>query len=120
MDQKTTIQELKDQIQKFCDDRDWDQFHSPKDLATGIITEASELLEVFRYKTDQQQHEIMSDSQKRQHIAEELSDVTFQLLRFVQKYNFDLSSSFRKKLKEISLKYPVQKAKGSNRKYNEI
>ena len=58
MDNDTSFQELKDKVQKFCEDRDWDQFHSPKELAIGIITESSELLAHFRFKSDEEMEEI--------------------------------------------------------------
>lgn len=119
MDRKTTIQELKNRVQKFCDDRDWGQFHAPKDLSIGIISEASELLEPFRFKTLEQQMEIVSNPRKRKAVGDELADTIFLLLRFAQKYGFDVDEEMKKKIKNNAQRYPVSTSKGSNKKYNE-
>tara|TARA_Y100000031_G_scaffold127432_1_gene145093 strand:+ start:7584 stop:7943 length:360 start_codon:yes stop_codon:yes gene_type:complete len=119
MDETTNILQLKEKIQKFCEDRDWDQFHNPKDLAIGIITEASELLENFRFKSEKEVEEIIK-SEKRKEITEELADIVFFVLRFAQKYNVDLSKELEEKIKKSALKYPIEKAKGSNQKYTEL
>ncbi len=91
MDSKVTILKLKKDVQKFCEDRDWDQYHNPKDLAIGIITEASELIEHFRFKDFNEINDIFSDKNKKEQISEEISDVLFFILRFAQKNNIDLS-----------------------------
>ena len=118
-DSSTTVEELKDKVQKFCEERDWDQFHNPKDLAIGISTEANELLDIFRFKRDEDIREIMSDHGKRQKVGEEVADVLYFILRFAQMNNFDLSEELDNKLGKNSGKYPIEKAKGSNKKYNE-
>ena len=118
-DDSTTVKELKDKVQKFCEDRDWNQFHKPKDLAIGISTEANELLDLFRFKRDNDIKEIMSNPSKRQTVGEELADVLYFLLRFAQMNGFDLSEELGKKLEKNNIKYPVEKARGSNKKYNE-
>ena len=118
-DSSTTIKELKDKVQKFCKERDWDQFHNPKDLAIGVSTEASELLDIFRFKRDEDIKEIISDPGKRQAVGDELADVLYFLLRFAQMNNFDLSEELNRKLAKNNTNYPVEKAKGSNKKYNE-
>ena len=87
-DSLTTVKELKDKVQKFCEERDWNQFHNPKDLAIGVSTEASELLDIFRFKRDADIKEIMSDSSKRQKVGDELADVLYFLLRFAQMNDF--------------------------------
>lgn len=118
-DSNTTISELKAKIQKFCEDRDWDQYHGPKDLAIGVITESSELLELFRFKSDKEINEMLKND-KREKISEELADVLYFILRFAQKYDFDLSTELSKKIEKNEQKYPIGKAKGSNKKYNEL
>ena len=120
MDDKTTILELKEKVKKFCDDRDWDQFHSPKELAIGIITESSELLEHFRFKSEKEMKEILSDEKKKAEIGEELADIMFFILRFSQKYNFDLSQETINKIKKNEIRLPIDKIKGSNKKYTEM
>ena len=113
------IDSLQDMVKKFCEDRDWDQFHSPKDLAIGLTTEASELLELFRFKTDLEVNELMKTEKFREKLGDETADVFFFLLRICQMYNIDLKGSFKKKLIKNAEKYPIDKSKGSNKKYNE-
>lgn len=119
MDTNTTVNELKEIMKKFCEERDWDQFHNPKELAIGISTEANELLEHFRFKSEEQMEEMMKDPQKRMMIQEELADVLAFVLRFAQKNDFDLSESLIDKMSKNGKKYPVSKSKGNNIKYNE-
>jgi NTP pyrophosphatase (non-canonical NTP hydrolase) len=120
MDEKTTLNELKDKVQKFCEDREWDQFHSPKELAIGVITESAELLEHFRFKSEKEMKEILSDTKKRAEIGEELADIMFFLLRFSQMYKFDLSEEILNKIAKNEIRLPIEKSKGQNRKYTEI
>lgn len=120
MDKATSIHELKEKIRNFCEARDWDQFHNPKDLAIGIITEASELLEQFRFKSDKEIAELFEDPEKRAKLSEEVADVFYFLLRLAQKYNIDLASELNKKIDLNEKRYPVEKAKGSNKKYTEL
>jgi len=117
MDKNTTIEKLKNKIKNFCDERDWDQFHNPKELAIGMSTEANELLQIFRFKSENDMKELMLN--KKVQIEEEIADVLYFVLRFAQMNNIDLSLAVDKKLSKNSLKYPVEKAKGSNKKYDE-
>ncbi len=119
MDNNTNIKELKDKVKKFSEDRDWDQFHSPKELAIGVSTEAAELLEHFRFKSDKEMEEILNDKNKRAEIGEELADIMFFILRFCQMYGFDLSQEITNKIKKNEIRLPIEKSKGSNKKYNE-
>ena len=119
MDNKTNIHELKEQVKKFCDARDWDQFHNAKELAIGISTEASELLQNFRFKSEKEVDELFKDESRRQGISEELADVLYFLLRLAQRYDIDLTSELSKKMAINEKKYPLEKAKGSNKKYTE-
>jgi NTP pyrophosphatase (non-canonical NTP hydrolase) len=120
LDELTTITQLKDQIKRFCEERDWDQFHNAKDLAIGITTESSELLEHFRFKSADQVESMLLDPQKRELISDEMADVLYSVLRFAQVYAIDLSSALEAKLTKNGIKYPVEKAKGSNKKYSEL
>lgn len=119
MDHKTNINELKEIVKKFCDDRDWDQYHNAKDLAIGIITESSELLEHFRFKDERQVEEMFKNPEKKQEISEELVDVLYFVLRLAERYNIDLTTEVNKKMIKNAQKYPVDKFKGQNRKYSE-
>lgn len=113
------IEGLQEMVKEFCEQRDWDQFHNPKDLAIGISTEANELLDIFRFKSMEQMQELMENPVSREHIAEELGDIFFFLLRFAQKNGFDLEECVRSKMVKNDRKYPADKVKGKNLKYTE-
>lgn len=115
----TNLEDMMDKVKQFCIDRDWDQYHNPKDLAIGLSTEANELLDLFRFKSDDQMKEMIQNESKRVQISEELADILFFLLRFSQMYNFDLDKGLVDKLCKNSKKYPVDKVKGKNLKYTE-
>lgn len=100
MDNKTNIHELKELARKFCIDRDWDKYHIAKDLAIGIITESSELLEHFRFKSNDEIENMLKSNEKREEISEEMADVLYFLLRMAQKYDIDLTSSLVKKMEK--------------------
>lgn len=119
MDQQTNIHALKDIVKNFCEERDWDQFHNPKDLAIGLSIEASEILDLFRYKTVEEILEKFKDPNFKTKVTHELADVTFFILRFSQMYNIDITQALTEKMKLNAAKYPVETAKGSNKKYNE-
>jgi len=119
MDDRTTVLQLKKFVQDFCEERDWDQYHNAKDLSIGIITESSELLELFRFKDKDEIEELFNSSSKKQ-IAEEMSDILFFIFRLAQKYDIDISKEFIEKMQKNNKKYPVHKSKGSNKKYTEL
>ncbi|MGD0477528.1 MAG: nucleotide pyrophosphohydrolase [Nitrososphaerales archaeon] len=107
-------------VKKFSDDRDWDRYHNAKDLAIGIVTESSELLQWFRFKSDNEVELLMKSREMRRQVGEELADTIYFVLRLAQRYNFDLTAELRKKIKKNETRYPVKTAKGSNKKYNEL
>ena len=106
-DCNTSVESLKQQVKLFCEQRGWDSFHSAKDLAIGVVTEASELLELFRFQKSEQLEDFFKNPQKKQEIRDEIADVLFCLLRFCQLYDLDLSSSLIRKMKKNAKKYPV-------------
>lgn len=110
-----SLEEMQKAIADFCTERDWDQFHNGKDLAIGISTEANELLDLFRFKSPEEALESHPEE-----IREEIADIFFFLLRFAERNNIDLDEALREKMEKNSRKYPVEKAKGSNKKYNEF
>ncbi|MBI2670387.1 nucleotide pyrophosphohydrolase [Candidatus Woesearchaeota archaeon] len=120
MDDKTSIQQLKDKIKKYCDERDWDQFHNAKELSTALILEAAEILEPFRFKSEKEVEEFLNNSRNKEEVSEEMADVLYFLLRLSQRYDIDISEAFHRKMKKNEKRYPVEKAKGSNKKYNEL
>lgn len=119
MDNKMVFDALKEDVKLFCAEREWDQFHGLKDLSIGLTTEASELLELFRFKSDAECEAVMSGS-GRQKAEDEIADVLFFVVRFAQKYNVDLTTAFQRKMEKNRAKYPVEKSRGSNKKYNEL
>ncbi len=112
-----SIEELASLVRCFCEARDWDQYHGPKDLAIGVITEASELLEHFRFLSDEQALALLKNPSNKEEIEDELADVLFFLLRFSQRFDVDLGQALTRKIEKSEKKYPVDKAKGSNKKY---
>ena len=119
-DTVTRIVELKQMVKQFSEERDWDQFHNAKDLVIGIVTEASELLEAFRFKSEQEVEDMFKDDTQVRNIRDELADIFYFALRLAQKYDIDVSKSLDDKIKDNAKKYPIQKAKGSNKKYTEL
>ncbi len=100
-----------DRIRKFTEDRDWDQFHSPVNLAKSIVIEAAELLECFQWSDDE--YDL-------QHIKEELSDVIIYSQNLLDKFGLDVDEIVNMKMTMNEEKYPVEKAKGNATKYNKF
>jgi len=119
-DSSTRVSELKQMVRRFSEERDWDQFHNAKNLAIGIVTEASELLEEFRFKSDKEVAELFTSEASAKKIRDELADVIYFAFRLAQKYNIDISSSLKEKTEQNEKKYPIEMAKGSNKKYTEL
>jgi NTP pyrophosphatase (non-canonical NTP hydrolase) len=114
-DKHATVHDLKEKVRLFCEERNWDRHHNPKDLAIGVITEASELLEHFRFKTKSQVRALLKNPESRRAICDELIDVLHTVLRFAQLYGIDLSSELDRKMKKNGLKYPAPR-KGKSRR----
>ena len=106
------IKEITEALIKFRNERDWEQFHNPKDLAVALSIEASELLENFLWKPHEE-----ADKGK---VKEELADVIAYALLLAEKYEFDVKAILLEKIKKNGEKYPVEKAKGTAKKYNEL
>lgn len=115
---KTTLHELTEMVLKFRDERDWAQFHTPKELAVSLVVEAAELLEIMQWK----QGEELEAALKKKHgeIADELADCLHSILLLAHEMKIDLAGAFVSKLKKVGAKYPVEKAKGKPRKYDEL
>jgi len=111
-----SITTLTEAVRAFCVERDWDRFHTPKELAIGISTEANELLEVFRFMTDKQQAELLAEAKSREHIEDELADTLFFVLRFAQMNGIDLGWALERKIAKNKMKYPVEVCRSDNRK----
>jgi dCTP diphosphatase len=113
-----TIQALTGEIRAFRDARDWRQFHGPKDLAVAIAAEAGELLQHFVWQ-DARQAEARA-RERRPQIADEIADVAILIFELADNLDLDLAKTMRAKLARNEQRYPVGKARGSNRKYNEL
>ena len=105
-------------LRRFAADRDWEQFHSPKNLASALTVEAAELLEHFQWLTEEQSRNLAPD--KRQAVSQELADVLLYLLQIADKLQIDLVASAERKLELNALKYPAAQARGTSRKYSEL
>ena len=106
------IEQIIGELRRFNEERDWDQFHNGKDLAIGLSIEASELLEPFLWKSPEN-----VDTDK---VREELADVLNYAFQMADKYNLDIKEIMLEKIRKNAAKYPVEKAKGSAKKYNEL
>lgn len=118
-DEKTTIGELKNILAQFRDERDWLQFHNPKDLAESINIEASELLELFLWKSPEEIEKRGVDREYRKKISDELADVMIGCINFANALDIDISTSIENKVQDNSNRYPVEKAKGKAYKYSD-
>lgn len=114
----TTIASLTEKILAFRDERDWLQFHNPKDMAAAIAIEAAELQELFLWKNYEEQLQIVRA--KRERVGEELADIAVYLLELTRNLGFDLGVLIEEKLRKNAEKYPVSLSKGSSRKYDEL
>lgn len=114
------LKDLTQVIREFVDAREWDQFHTTKDMAVGMVTESAELLDLFRFKDEAQCRALLDSPATRETISDELADVFFWVLRFADKNQIDLSAAFHAKMKKNGAKYPVEKSRGNNRKYTEF
>ena len=113
------FEQLRKLIDKFSDERDWTQFHSPKNLAASICIEASELLELFQW-TDPSHSELQENSDLRSRVSEELADIVIYCVRFCSLQGIEFASMVSEKIKINEEKYPISLSKGSSKKYNSL
>lgn len=111
------ISGLQQRIREFCDERDWNQFHNPKDMAVSLCLEAAEVLEHFQWKSPEEMKTYVRTNNS--DIAEELSDVLYWVLRMADRFDIDIVQAFDKKMVKNARKYPVAKARGNHKKYTE-
>ncbi len=110
--------DLTKKIISFRDNRDWNQFHTPKNLAISLSLESSEVLEHFQWKTDEEIKEYLVSH--KEEIADELGDVLNYLLLLANRADIEIVQAAENKLKKNELKYPIDKAKGNAKKYNQL
>jgi len=112
-----SLAELRKRIDQFVEERDWAQFHTPKNLAMAMIVEAAELVEQFQWDTPEESQQLSSE--KREAVSHELADTFVYLLRLAEVLEIDLIKAANAKIDLNAKKYPVEKARGSNAKYTE-
>jgi dCTP diphosphatase len=112
------LDQLREKVRDFAAARDWDQFHSPKNLAMALSAEAGELLEVFQWLTEVQSARL--DDAARAAASDEIADVLLYLVRLADTLGIDLLAEAQRKLAENERKYPVDKARGTAKKYTEL
>ncbi len=115
-DSETTLQELKEAMLAFVRERDWEQYHSPKNLSMALAGEAAELMEHFLWETPEASY----SKAAREDVADELADILLYAIEFANITGIDIASAIETKMKKNAEKYPVDKAKGNARKYDEL
>jgi len=114
----TELESLREQLRDFAATRDWDQFHSPKNLAMALSVEAGELLETFQWLTEDESRRLAPDALAA--ASDEIADVLLYLIRLSDKLDIDPIGAANRKLLANATKYPVDKARGNSRKYTEL
>ena len=117
MTQQDSLAQLRAKLNAFVEERDWAQFHTPKNLAMAMIVEAAELVEQFQWDTPQESQQLTPE--KREAVSHELADTFVYLLRIAEVLEIDLIQAAHHKVALNAQKYPVEKAKGSNAKYTQ-
>jgi len=118
MDDTTTIKKIKEAVAAFVSQRDWEQFHSPKNMSMDIAAEAAELMELFLWVEGKESYEIVKE--KRNEVEDEVADIFTAIICFCNSANIDLSSAFERKLELTKKNYPVEKVKGMCKKYTDL
>ena len=106
-------------LRSFAEERDWDQFHTPKNLATSLSVEAGELLELFQWSRGQREWDDIAEPSIRTKVEYELADILLAVIRFADKAGINLQEAAERKLELNAQKYPAHKFRGSDRKYDE-
>ena len=112
------LEDLREALRKFAAERDWDQFHSPKNLAMALSAEASELLEIFQWLTEEQSRRLTPAAKDA--AADEIADVLLYLVRLGDKLGVDPIAAAKRKMAANAQKYPADKARGTAKKYTEL
>jgi dCTP diphosphatase len=111
------LNQLQAYLRQFAKDRDWDQFHSPKNLSMALSVEVSELLENFQWLTEEQSYTL--DQQQRAAVVDEIADVQMYLARLADKLDINIGEAIEQKINKNEAKYPAELVKGSSKKYTE-
>lgn len=119
-DADTRLQEIKDRVLAFAKERDWEQFHAPKNLSMAISAEAAELMEHFLWQSPEQSHTDMQAEKLRAKVEEELADIFIFAIEFANVTGIDIAAIIEAKMKRNAEKYPVEKARGRSDKYTDL
>jgi NTP pyrophosphatase (non-canonical NTP hydrolase) len=111
------LENIKIVARRFAEARDWEQFHSPKNLAMALSVEAAELLEIFQWLTEQQSERLSEETRAR--VLDEIADVQVYLVRLADRLQVDIAAAVAQKMEKNEAKYPVDLVRGSARKYSE-
>ena len=117
MPNRSDLLMLRDKLRAFAKERDWDQFHSPKNLSMALMVEVAELMEHFQWLSEAQSGSLAAKDQDA--VAEELADILLYLVRLADKLDVDLPKAALHKLEKNAAKYPAEKVRGSSKKYSE-
>lgn len=119
-DETATVGALRERVLAFAREREWEQFHSPKNLSMALAAEAGELMEHFLWAESRDSAAVLGDPKKRGKIEDELADVVIYALEFANIGGIDLAKAIEAKLAQNAVKYPVEKARGNSAKYTEL
>ncbi len=114
------FQNILQKVKKFRDDRDWMQFHNPKDMAEAIVIEASELLELFLWKNKEESTKSMKNKKFKEEVSDEMADIATFLFELADNHGIDIEKAIENKLNKNEKKYPVNKSKGNKTKYTRL
>jgi dCTP diphosphatase len=117
-DATTTVESLKNDVKKFVEDREWQQFHSPKNLSMALASEAAEVMDLFLWCESADSYEALE--KQRKDVEDEIADVAVLVLAFCVRHNIDLSAAIAHKRIEAARKYPIEKCKGKATKYDKL
>lgn len=117
-DATTTVESLKNDVKKFVEDREWQQFHTPKNLSMALASEAAEVMDLFLWCESAASYDELE--KRRQDVEDEIADVAVLLLAFCVRHNIDLSKAIAHKRVEAARKYPIEKCKGKSTKYTDL
>lgn len=119
-DEVTTVNHLKDRVREFISDRDWGQFHDPKNVSMALASEVGELLDLFRWVKSEDSFQVLEDDETRDAVRMEIADIAMFLVDFASICNIDLTTAIDEKMRINALRYPVEQAKGIAKKYTEL
>lgn len=114
------VENLNGRVQKFIEEREWDQFHSIKNLTMALNVESSELLEIFQWIKEEESNLVKSNSKLKEKVEDEIADIFIYLMRIAVKSEVDIEKAVLNKIEKNERKYPIEKAKGNAKKYTEF